>query len=145
MALDFSWALSLMIVITLSLQVSVIASLRHRFEQHIQALSLGYVNGVNLAITLPSLRVIFFTAKYSKEPCYFRVIVQRFVPNVVKDFLYPLNQFKLNLMTSAAFRKTGVIASYSYRFVLLSLWLHMYPLSLSTFIATGKFVVLWLL
>jgi hypothetical protein len=39
-ALDFSQALSLLKVIALSLQVSVIASLRYSFEQHVQALSL---------------------------------------------------------------------------------------------------------
>jgi hypothetical protein len=39
-ALDFSLALLLLKVITVSLQVSVIASLRYRFEQHTQALSL---------------------------------------------------------------------------------------------------------
>jgi hypothetical protein len=39
-ALDFLRALSLLIVITLSLQVSIIASPRYRFEQHMQALLL---------------------------------------------------------------------------------------------------------
>jgi hypothetical protein len=35
-----------------------------------------------LAITLPGSRDISFTAKYSKEPCCFGVIVKRFAPNV---------------------------------------------------------------
>jgi hypothetical protein len=39
-ALDFSLALSLLKVIALSLQVSVVASIRYRFEQHTQALAL---------------------------------------------------------------------------------------------------------
>ncbi len=74
-AVGFSQALSLMIVIALSLRsalsfhfVFVLSYIPKRYR-----IKGSY--GVNLAITLPSSRVLFLTAKDSKEPCYFCVIV----------------------------------------------------------------------